>query len=176
MRSFTSRSSSLRSSFPSRYEFVSVNSVFKEGWKETRGWLWLLSRLDPEQNHAISADRNRLWQATKKFLTPGKTPCQHLRWYTPIGLKHKEFQGGGFSSFPTAFAGRVISTGIPQGGAGILAPVCCISWEEGKPGRKSNVRNVVFFCRIWSPGYDLAGSDDPGSRHIEILPFEKQIN
>ena len=53
-----------------------------------------------------------------------------------MGLRRKEFQGRGFSSFPTAFAGQVISTGTPQGGTEILAPVCCISLGEGKPGRK----------------------------------------
>lgn len=87
-----------------------------------------------------------------------------------MGLKRREFQDVG--GLPSASAGGVISTGIPQGGAGILAPVSCISWEGGKPGSKMNVRNVVLFCRIWSSGYDLAGSDDPAYRD----PPEKQLD
>ena len=121
---------------------MSLTSVAKDGWNETHGWLWLLSRLEPEQNHAISADRKRLWFAMKKFLTPGKTPCQYRRWYNPMGLKRREFQGvGGLLS---AFAGWGTSTGNPLGGAGTLTPVCCISWEEAKSGSKMNVRNGPF--------------------------------
>jgi hypothetical protein len=82
-----------------------------------------------------------------------------------MGLKHREFQDVG--GLPSASAGGVISTGIPQGGAGILAPVSCISWEGGKPGSKKNVRNVVFFVEFGAQGTILQGQT---TLHIEILP------
>ena len=72
----------------------------------------------------MSEDRKRLWQAIKKFFIPGNTPCQQQRWYAPIGLKRRLSQA--MMGWPTAFAGTAMSTGIPQGGEGALAPVCCM--------------------------------------------------
>lgn len=101
-----------------------------------------------------------------------------------MGLKRREFQDvGGLRS---AFAGGVISTGIPQGGARALAPVCCISWEEGKPGSKLNVRNAFFCriwtlrvrsCRVWQP-WNLAYRDPPiwGAVRLDVRPALYQLN
>ena len=62
-----------------------------------------------------------------------------------MGLKRSDFQDVGLT---LAFAGVGKSTGIPQGGAGTLAGVCCIRWEEGKPGSKVIERTECGpFCR-----------------------------
>ena len=115
--SLTSVKSALRLRF-AWAELESLTSLTKDGWNEDGGWLWLPSQFIPEANQAMSADRKRLWQAIKKFFIPGNTPCQQWRWYAPIGLKRRLSQT--VMGWPTVFAG------IPQGGEGALAPVCCM--------------------------------------------------
>jgi hypothetical protein len=170
MSSLTSVRRALRSFFPWAYEAVSRTSFTKDGWNEVNGWSWLPSRFMPEVNQAISADRKRLWQVTKKLSIPGNAPCQHRRWYAPNGLNCRRFQC--VAGLPSAFAGLGMLTCIPQGGEGALALMCCMmkGGQEEKNVRRWTIFvgfvNFTFRARSCRVGL---GKDNPDCQLIEIL-------